>query len=535
MFRPTCLSLAVLSTFLCAPLQAQPTDTAAPGRSIDQVGTVRFANSCAPGVQEKLRQGVAMLHSFWYTEGEKTFRDVLAADPSCAVANWGIAALLMYNPLAGQGASPESAQRSIAAIEQGRATGAKTQRERDYIEAIAAYYEDFDKRSESARQETRAKAFEQLAARYPDDDEAQIFAALYLVALQSLADKTYSQYLKAADILEKQFSKYPNHPGVAHYLIHSYDAPPIASKGLNAARRYASIAPDAPHALHMPSHIFTRVGAWEESVSTNRRSADVAIQSKEFDEAAHAADYMVYAYLQMARDEEALATVDRFLQAKYPSIRFAGPYALAAMPARYAVERGDWQAAAQLEPRSSQFPYADAMIHFARALGAARTGDAASAEKDVMKLAELRDALVAAKNNYWATEVEISWLGASAWTALARGKNDEALSLMRKAADMEDNHDKHIVTPGRIVPARELLGDMLLHVGKPADALAAYEASQQREPDRFRGLSGAAQAAADSGDAAKAKKYYARLVEIAGNGSGRPELSRARTYIVSNR
>jgi tetratricopeptide (TPR) repeat protein len=199
------------------------------------------------------------------------------------------------------------------------------------------------------------------------------------------------------------------------------------------------------------------------------------------------------------------------------------------------VERGDWQAAAQLEPRPSKFPYADAMIHFARALGAARTGDAASAENDVVKIAGLRDALLAAKNNYWATEVEIGWLGASAWTALARGNNDEALSLMRKAADMEDNHDKHIVTPGRIVPARELLGDMLLHVGKPADALAAYEASQQREPDRFRGLSGAAQAAADSGDAAKANKYYARLIEIAGKGSGRPELSRARTYIVSNR
>jgi len=530
----TRFTLVFLFLALSAPLHSQQTDSARPGRSVDQLGTVRFANSCAPAVQEKLQQGVAMLHSFWYTEGERTFREVLAADPACAVANWGIAGVLMNNPLAGLGALPDSAQRAIAAIERGRAAGAKTQREKDYIEAVAAYYENFGERSERARQEARAKAFEQLAARYPDDDEAQIFSALYLVALQSLEDKTYSFYLKAAGILEKQFSKYPKHPGVAHYLIHSYDAPPIASKGLNAARRYASIAPAAPHALHMPSHIFTRVGAWAESAATNRRSADAAVKAKDFHDALHAADYMVYAYLQMGRDDDARTAVQEFKTMTFDPGRFVAPYALAAMPARYAVERHDWRAAAQLESRVTKFPWVDAMTHFARALGAARSGDAASAEHDLKKIAELRDALIAAKNKYWATEVEVNWLGAAAWTAFARGKTDEALDLMRRAADLEDKNEKHIVTPARILPARELLADMLLQLGKSADALASYEASHQREPERFRGLAGAADAAARSGNALKAKQYYARLIEIAGQGSSRPELSRARTFVAAN-
>jgi tetratricopeptide (TPR) repeat protein len=532
-------SLRIIPIFLllifCATAYSQQAGTTRAGRSLDQLGTVHFANSCAPQVQDKLQQGVAMLHSFWYTETEKTFGEVLAADPSCAVANWGIAAILMMNPLAGQGSAPEGAKRAIAAIERGRATQAKTQRERDYIEAVGAYYANWGERTERARQETRARAFEALAARYPDDDEAQVFAALYMVALQSPADQTYSIYLKAANILEKQFSKYPQHPGIAHYLIHSYDAPPIAARGLNAARRYASIAPAAPHALHMPSHIFTRVGAWPESAATNRRSADAALKSKEFDEALHASDYMVYAFLQMARDDDARQVIEqaRTVTGFRPSQR-TGPYALAAMPARYAIERGDWKAAAQLEPRPSKFPYTDAMIHFSRALGAARTGDPAAAEQEVGKIAALRDALIAAKDKYWATEVEVNWLGAAAWTALAQGKNDEALSLMSRAADMEDRSEKSIVTPGRVLPARELLGDMLMQLGKPQEALAAYEASQQREPERFRGLYGAAEAAAQSGDNAKAKQYYARLMEVADQGSGRPELQRARTFVASH-
>jgi tetratricopeptide (TPR) repeat protein len=502
-------------------------------QSKEQLGRVDFQNSCNPAVQETFERAVAMLHSFRYAETEKTFREVLAQDPSCAIANWGIAAILMDNPLAAVGPSPEWAERAQAAIDQGRRIGAKTQRERDYIEAIAAYYQDWANRPERARQQSRAKAFEALAARYPDDDEAQIFYALYLAGTQSLADQTYATYLKAAEILEKQFAKYPDHPGVAHYLTHSYDAPAIAQKGLPAARRYAGIAPSAPHALHMPSHIFTRVGAWAESAETNQRSAAAAKRDSDADNQLHAMDYMTYAYLQLARDNDARRVMEEAAQVS-GARRFSGPYALAAIPARYAIERGDWRQAAKVQPIPSKYPFADAMTYFARALGAARSGDPTSAENDVTQLAVLRDALKTAKSEYWATEVEVSRLGAAAWAAWARGRHEEALGLMRNAADIEDKSEKHIVTPGRIVPARELLGEMLLELKRPAEALKEFETSQTREPDRFRGLYGAAQAAAQSGDMATAKRYFARLVDIAGQGAPRPELARARNLLTAN-
>jgi len=502
-------------------------------KSAEQFGTVDFANSCTPAVQATFQGGVAMLHSFRYGETEKTFRDVLTQDPSCAIATWGIAAILMDNPLGGLGSSPQGAERAQRAIDEGRRIGAKTQREGDYIEAVAAYYQDWANRPERARQQSRAKAFEALAARYPGDDEAQIFYALYLAGTQSLADQSYVAYLKAADILEQQFAKHPDHPGVAHYLIHSYDAPPIAQKGLPAARRYAAIAPSAPHALHMPSHIFTRVGAWAESVATNQRSAAAAKGDKDADTLLHSLDYMAYAYLQLARDSDARRVVEEAAQVSGAN-RYAGPYALAAIPARYAVERSDWRQASKVQPIPSKYPFADALTYFARALGSARSGDPASAESDVQQLAVLRDALKAAKNEYWATEVEVSRLGAVAWAAWARGKHEEAVGLMRSAADTEDKNEKHIVTPGRIVPARELLGEMLLELKRPAEALKEFEASQLREPDRFRGLYGAARAAAQSGDLARAKRHFARLVDMAGQGDSRPELAEARKFLAAN-
>ena len=349
-------------------------------------------------MQEKLLRGVAMLHSFYYSATQKAFEEVAAEDTSCAIAAWGYASILMANPLQGVGASPKDAPRAQAAIEKGRKMGAKTQRERDYLEAVAAYYEDFANRPESARQLARAKAYEALAAKYPDDDEAQIFYALYLAATQTPSDQSYSAWLKAAGILEKQFAKHPDHPGVAHYLIHSYDTPPIAQQGVPAARRYAQIAPDAPHALHMPSHIFTRVGAWTESSATNRRSADVARKNNEPDDALHAMDYMTYAYLQLARDSDARKTFDeaRALTG-IDAARATGPYALAAMPARYALERGAWRDAAQLRAMPSNFPFTEAMTHFARALGAARSGYPTAAQKDVERIAALHDELTAVR------------------------------------------------------------------------------------------------------------------------------------------
>ena len=499
-----------------------------------QLGKVKFSNSCSPAVQAEFERGVAMLHSFWYSAAEKTFRDVLAKDSTCAIATWGVAAILMSNPLAGTGASPKAAEQAQAAIDQGRGIGAKTERERDYIEAVAAYYQDFGSRSERSRQESRAKAFDALAARYPADDEAQIFSALYIAGTQTQSDQSYAAYLKAAAILEKQFAKYPDHPGVAHYLIHSYDAPPIASKGLPAARLYAGIAPAAPHALHMPSHIFTRVGAWEESAATNRRSYESAIKGNEPDEAYHASDYAVYAYLQLARDAAALSAIEDAFKVKGTTPgRPTAPYAGAAMRARYMVERGDWRGAMQLQPEGGKIPYTEAITYFARALGAARTGDAAAAEQNAAQLAVLHKALEDAKNTYWATEVEIQRLAAAGWIALAQNKTEAALKFMRAAADLEDRNEKHIVTPGRIVPARELLGDMLFEAGQPALALKEYEASQEREPNRFRGLYGAARSAEAAGDRAKAAAYYAKLTALARNAdSPRPELARAKAYVA---
>src|SRR5881296_215668 len=308
------------------------------GQQGDKLGKVEFPNSCSPAVQEKLLRGVAMLHSFYYSAAEKAFEEVAAEDNRCAIAAWGFASILMSNPLAGAGASAKDAPRAQGAIDKGRQMGAKTERERDYLEAVAAYYQDFVSRTERERQLARAKAYEALAAKYPDDDEAQIFSALYLAGTQLQSDQTYAAYLRAAAILEKQFVKYPNHPGVAHYLIHSYDAPPIAQQGLPAARLYADMAPSAPHALHMPSHIFTRVGAWADSARMNERSAAAAKAGKDFNDQLHAMDYLVYAYLQLARDDAARRVLDEGAQASGQSfIRFAGPYAMSAMAARYAI------------------------------------------------------------------------------------------------------------------------------------------------------------------------------------------------------
>src|SRR4051794_36782343 len=498
----------------------------------DQLGKVSFANSCKPEVQEELGQGVALLHSFWYNLGETTFRNVLVHDPSCAVATWGIASLIMANPLAGVGPTPDDAKRAQAAIDEGRRLGAKTQRERDYIEAVAAYYNDFAARPERDRQKTRSDAYVALAAKYPDDDEAQIFEALYLAGTQSQADQTFATYHKSAAILQPMFAKYPQHPGVAHYLIHVYDAAPLAQEGLPAARKYSDIAPDAPHALHMPSHIFTRVGDWEHSDATNRRSFEAAVSAGDHAEAYHASDYAVYADLQLARDAAAAQQISDAM--KVPT---SGPgrqisfYALGAMPARYALERGDWAAAAKIEPPSGGVPWTDASTWFARGIGGARSGNDDAAHQAADELNKIHTALIKGGDAYWAGEIEVQRLATAAWLALAQKQTDEALDLMRKAADLEDGRGKHIVTPGRMLPARELLGDMLLEAGKPAEALKEYEASQLREPNRLRGFYGAARAAETAGNRDKAVEYYKKLLALTKDAdSNRAEITKARAF-----
>jgi len=500
----------------------------------EKLGNVNFPTSCDQKVQAQFDRAVAMLHSFWFQQGEKAFREVLERDPSCAIANWGIAAILIGNTFAG-GATVEDARKAKEAIQRGRLIGAKTERERFYIEAISEYYDRFSDRPHSARMKSLADAFEVVANRFPKDDEAQIFYAIYLTATQSPNDKTFADTLKAAQILEPQFKKHPDHPGVAHYLIHAYDYPPIADKGLNAAKRYAEIAPSAPHALHMPSHIFTRVGAWQDSVATNRRSTAVALVDKDPDGALHAMDYLVYADLQLARDKDAGSVLQeaRGFTGINPNNR-GSAYALAAIPARILLERGLWKDAMQLEPRPSKFPYTEAITYFARALGAARSGDLAAADKGVQELARIVDALKTAKDNYWATEVEVERLSAAAWTAHAKGNDEEGLTLMRSAADMEDKSEKAAVTPGRLVPTRELLGEMLLEMNRPADALQTFETSDKHDPNRFRGLYGAGKAAALAGDQAKAKSYFERLLTLAKSAdTERPETKEAQAFLAA--
>lgn len=498
----------------------------------EKLGTVAFSNSCSEAVQPHLQRAVARLHSFWWDKADAAFSDVLERDPGCAIAAWGIAAVAVGNPFA-TGATPAAAKKALAAIARGREIGAKTERERGYIEAIAAYYDRFGERPYGARLRSVADAFEHLARQYPDDDETQIFFALYLTATQLPTDKTLSRAMTAVVILNQEFAKHPDHPGVAHYLIHSNDFPPIAAQGLTAANCYAQIAPAAPHALHMPSHIFTRVGLWQQSADTNQRSINAARLANGITDELHAYDYMVYAYLQLARDKDAWRGVEA-VHALRDTNR-AADYARAAVPARYALERGVWRDAAQLDdPDTSKFPYASAIRLFARALGAARSGDPEAAGRDLARLWDIEATLTAAKDDYWLAEVQVQVLAAEGWIANAKGDQDQALALMRAAADKEDLTEKSSVSPGRLVPARELLGDMLLQDARPADALLEYEASLKRDPRRFRSYSGAGQAAAGAGNVEKARYYDGLLIEMAGHGEPRPELEAARDYLAAH-
>jgi tetratricopeptide (TPR) repeat protein len=374
----------------------------------------------------------------------------------------------------------------------------------------------------------------------PNDIEARMFYALAVSQTALASDKTYANQLKAGGILEPLFKQHPEHPGLAHYIIHAYDVPALAPKALGAASRYASIAPSAPHALHMPSHTFTRVGYWKESIEANIASEKTSLQQNVIGEALHAMDYQTYAYLQLARDAQALAARERVagtlakldvnaMGGAAPPL--AGFFAAAAIPARYALERGAWKDAAALQVRPSPFPHVDAITHFARALGAARSGNPAAAKADVEQLGVLRDKLAAAKDAYWTEQVDIQRRIASAWIAYAEGRKDEGITMLRAAADAEDATDKSAVTPGPLAPARELLGYMLLDLGKPQDARAAFEATMKKEPQRFRGLYGAAQAAAAAGDRAAAGTYYKQLLELTrGSDSKRPELTEAQTF-----
>ena len=493
-----------------------------------QLGKVHFETSCKPAAQKLFDRGMLYQHSFWYSAAKRTFDDVLKSDPNCAIAYWGIALSYLYNPHAQP--PKENLALGLEAVKKGQALGAKTQRERDYIDAIAAMYTDYDTVDHRTRVQNYLKAEEQVALRYPKDDEAQIAYAITLNVAAPPSDKTYANQLKGAALLEPIFKRQPQHPGVAHYLIHLYDYPAIAEKGLAAAKRYSKIAAAAPHAQHMPSHIFTRVGYWKESIASNVESARIAKLDGEQQDQAHAMDYMVYAYLQLAQDKKARAVVDELAKIDFKQKdRFAGPYAVAASQARYVFERGDWKAAAELQPRQTNILYADAVTYFARAVGAARSGNPNAAKTDIAKLAELRDRLKNAKDAYWSNIVDIQQQIASAWVLYAEGKYDDALKLLSAAADAEDKTEKHPVTPGPLAPARELYGAMLLDRGMANEALAAYEAVLKKEPNRLDAYIGAAKSASKADETAKAKQYTAKVISLTENADTvRPEVTELR-------
>lgn len=485
----------------------------------ERLGKVEFTISCKEAVRPTFNRAVALLHSFWYREAERTFGEVAAADRRCGMAYWGIA-MSNYHPLWAP-PTPQELKAGIPAARKARSLGAKTARERDYIAAIGAFYENAEMVDHATRAAKYRDAMEQIVRRYPDDREAAIFYALALDGTARPDDKTYANQMKAGEILNHLFTEMPEHPGIAHYLIHSFDYPKLAPMGLPAARAYAKIAPASPHALHMPSHIFVRLGLWNDAISSNLESAAAARAhvaksraNASFDEL-HAMDYLAYAWLQRGENDkvaELVANVSTITTLDNPN--FAAAYALAAIPARYALERKQWSEAARLQGPSanilwSDYPYAEALTHFARAVGGARNGDLETARQSVHKLEQIRLALEQKKNAYWAGQVEIQRRAAAGWLARAEGKNDEALALLGSAAELEESTEKHPVTPGSVLPAREMLGDLLLELGRPAEALSAYEASLKTAPNRLSSLSGAARAAQLAGDRSKAARYYA--------------------------
>ena len=509
------------------------------GMAPKDIGTVSFETSCSPAVKTEFNEAVALLHSFWFAESRAIFESVLKTDPNCAISYWGIALTHWGNPFAGQ-RSPQTIATGKAAIDKGLATGSPTPREKGYIEAVGILFSSNDVTNQRQRVLDYEKAMGRVSVANKADIEARIFWALSVAQAASPTDKTFARNLQAAEMLEPLYKQMPNHPGIAHYIIHTYDVPALAQKALPAARAYADIAPAVPHALHMPSHTFTRVGFWKESVSTNTRSAAEAEKTNGISEAMHARDYMTYAYLQMGMDSQAKENVGHAIRLASlgggtQGAAGAGPntFALAAIPARYAMERQQWAEAAVLEPRPApNTPYTEAITHFVRAIGAARAGRPVDAAADVAKLAAIRDREIEMKDEYWASQVDIQRRGADAWVMFAQGRKDAALAQMRETADMEDLTDKSAVTPGPIAPARELLGFMLLENAQPKEALVEFEAVMKKEPNRFLAIYGAGKAAEASKQTAKAKGFYKQIVEMCKDaGTERPELQYARKMV----
>src|SRR5712672_9523 len=512
----------------------------------EKLGTVHFATSCNAAAQKEFNRTVALLHSFQFSRAIEGFNAALVQDATCGIAYWGISLSGWSNPFASGIKDKGQLQLGRESAERGKSVGVKTERERAYLAAVGKLYSDFESTPQPVRLLAYRDAMGEVATKYPQDHEAQIFYALASAASEDPADKTYAGRLKAGAILEKLFEEEPTHPGLAHYIIHTYDVPALAGRALMAARRYSEIAPDAPHALHMPSHTFTRTGYWQESIDSNIAAAAAARLEGQTAEELHASDYEIYAYLQTGQDEAARRIVDSLPEiatrfdpkevisgAGGPAVAY---FALAAIPARYALGRQDWKQAVQLPLRETPFPYTDAITWFARGLSAARLGQAAAANHSATALQRIRERLSKASENYWARQVEIQEFAVRAWAALSAGKKEEALRQMELAADLGDGTEKSAVTPGPLAPARELLGEMLLELKEPTQALEQFEATLTKEPRRFRSLYGAAQAAQVSGSRDTSQRYFREVLKVCGRADkpGRSEVTQAQRAILQN-
>src|SRR5438477_39123 len=548
-------SLIVISPFAAA-IQILAASTPAPG-DLRGTGQVDFPGSCIVAARPEFARGVALLHSFFYEEARRAFTSVAEQDPDCAVAQWGIA-MTWWHPI-WTPPNPDELSAGKTAIAKAMSMKAGTDRERGFINALNIYYNTPDNPTPSEvgqschgpvgprdRIAAYEKAMRQLRDKCPDDFEVATFYAFAVlgVGYATPNDTTLSKQLEAAALLEKLWKKNPNHPGVVHYLIHCYDFPALAERGLVAAKSYGSIAPWVPHALHMPSHIFTRLGMWDESIASNRSSAEAsrtyaAMRHRDATEAEelHALDYLAYSYLQQAQDAKAKEIVDfaATVRKTNPELEFSAAYALASMPARFALERNDWKSAATLNipnvPHWSSFPFMEALIEYAHALGRAHTGDLDGARKAIARMKELRDATKDAKFDYFRQHLELQMQTASAWIAYSEGKKDQAFEILRRSADAEDVLGKHPVSPGALVPIREQLGTLLLELGHAKEAGKEFQAALKIYPGRFRGLYGAALAAEQSGDKQSAQRLYAKLAaQTAQSDAEREELRRIREY-----
>jgi hypothetical protein len=531
MLERLALCMALSACLSIAGAAAQPHDHAAP----EKLGTVSFSTSCSQAVAVQFNTAVALMHSFQFGRAIETFRAVLKQDPQCAMAYWGIALSNWGNPFAGF-KSPAQLASGSEAVRQARAVGARTARERSYIDAVGQLYVEDTRVLQGARMKAYDAAMESVAAANPADTEATIFYALALAAAADPGDKSYARQLKAGALLERLFVRFPDHPGLAHYIIHAYDEPALATHAAEAARRYAAIAPSTPHALHMPSHTFTRVGDWEASIKANMSSALAAQAAGQPADVLHANDYLVYAYLQTGEDrsaEELVRSSAGTFQvfdpahatgAAPPSAAF---YAHAAIPARYSLERHAWAEAAHIAIMSSPFGNANAISYFARGMGAAQLRDDGAATEAVAALGQIRDTLTRSHDDYWAGQVEIQRQEVAAMQARARGDLAGAIAGMRATATLEDRTELASVTPGPFLPAREILGELLLDHNKPGEALTEFRASLAKEPNRFWSLYGAAKAAKLAGQPGVARSYAEQLLRIAA-GSTRPELGELR-------